>query len=134
MQCPWSQFVYFITTYYFLLPVLACLSHDWAELDARENVNEDTSVYLHLCFHVCFVFYLVPPDDGSYELKHVGENNMKQCNTQIDSRCILFDIQWNSLKKNPVKKISRLRSQDKKAQKFSHFFKITLLRNFPLKK
>jgi hypothetical protein len=43
-------------------------------------------------------------------------------------------IQWNSLKKSPVKKISRLRSQDKKAPKFSHFIKITLLRNFPLKK
>jgi hypothetical protein len=38
------------------------------------------------------------------------------------------------LKKNPVKKISRLRRQDKKAPKFSHFIKITLLRNFPLKK
>jgi hypothetical protein len=34
----------------------------------------------------------------------------------------------------PVKKISRLRSQDKKALKFSHFIKITLLRNFQLKK
>jgi hypothetical protein len=35
--------------------------------------------------------------------------------------------------KNPVKKISHLRRQDKKAPKFSHFIKITLLRNFPLK-
>jgi hypothetical protein len=42
--------------------------------------------------------------------------------------------QWNSLKKTPVKKISRLRSQDKKAPKFSRFIKIILLRNFPLKK
>jgi hypothetical protein len=38
------------------------------------------------------------------------------------------------LKKNPVKKISHLTSQDKKAAKFSHFIEITLLRNFPLKK
>jgi hypothetical protein len=45
-----------------------------------------------------------------------------------------FNVQWNLLKKNPVKKISHLRSQDKKAPKFSHFIKITLLRNFPLKK
>jgi hypothetical protein len=42
--------------------------------------------------------------------------------------------QWNLLKKNPVKKISCLRNHDKKAPKFSHFIKITLLRNFPLKK
>jgi hypothetical protein len=33
-----------------------------------------------------------------------------------------------------LKKISCLRSQDKKAPKFSHFIKITPLRNFPLKK
>jgi hypothetical protein len=45
-----------------------------------------------------------------------------------------LEIQWNSLKKNPVKKMSRLRSQDKKAPKFSHFIKTILLRNFPLKK
>jgi hypothetical protein len=35
--------------------------------------------------------------------------------------------------KETVKNISRLRSQDKKAPKFSHYIKITLLRNFPLK-
>jgi hypothetical protein len=34
-------------------------------------------------------------------------------------------IQWNSLKTSPVKKISRLRSQDKKAPKFSHLINIT---------
>jgi hypothetical protein len=44
------------------------------------------------------------------------------------------DVQWNLLKKNLVKTISRLRSQDKKAPKFSHFIKITLLRNVLLKK
>jgi hypothetical protein len=34
----------------------------------------------------------------------------------------------------PVKKISCLRSQDKKAPEFSHFIKISLLKNFPFKK
>jgi hypothetical protein len=38
------------------------------------------------------------------------------------------------LKKNSVNKISHLRSQNKKAPKFSHFIKITLLRNSLLKK
>jgi hypothetical protein len=38
------------------------------------------------------------------------------------------------VKKNLVKKMSHLRSQDKKAPKFSHVIKTTLLRNFPLKK
>jgi hypothetical protein len=51
---------------------------------------------------------------------------------------LLMKIQWNSLKMSPVKKISRLRSQDKKAPKFSHLIHImvTLLmhpciRKFP---
>jgi hypothetical protein len=43
-------------------------------------------------------------------------------------------IEWNSLKKHLVKKICRLRSKDKKASEFSHFIKIAILRNFPLKK
>jgi hypothetical protein len=47
---------------------------------------------------------------------------------------LLKEVQWNSLKKNLVKKISHLRSQDKKAPEFSHFIKIALLRTFPLKK
>jgi hypothetical protein len=46
----------------------------------------------------------------------------------------IFVVQCNSLKKNLVKKISHLRRQDKKVPEFSHFVKIALLRNFPLKK
>jgi hypothetical protein len=76
MKFTWSQFVYFIITYYFLLHVLACLSYHPAEPDTRENMHENTSVYPHLCFHACYVLYLVPPDDGSDELKQVGENSM----------------------------------------------------------
>jgi hypothetical protein len=45
-------------------------------------------------------------------------------------------IQWNSLKTSLVKKISRLRSQDKKAPKFSHLINITgyPFNTFPHKK
>jgi hypothetical protein len=38
---------------------------------------------------------------------------------------MILKIQWNSLKKNPVKEISCLRSQDKKAPKLSHLINIT---------
>jgi hypothetical protein len=58
--------------------------------------------------------------------------------------CVVYKIhsevtklQWNSLKKNQVKKISGLRSQGEKAPKFSRLINITgptLLKNFPLKK
>jgi 16S rRNA G527 N7-methylase RsmG len=54
------------------------------------------------------------------------------CSRAVESVHKTFES--DSLKKNPVKKISRLRIQDKNAPKFSHFIKITLLGNCPLKK
>jgi hypothetical protein len=61
--------------------------------------------------------YVINPD--SSKIDYVDDN---ECSYTV------------KLKKNPVKKISRQRSQDKKAPRFSHFIKVTLLGNFPLKK
>jgi hypothetical protein len=86
------------------------------------------SVYLH--HHLWKKF----APNRFFLISHL-KNTLFQClSTTHDHIYGKRKIQWNLLKKNLVMKISRLRSRDKKAPKFSHFIKIMLLRNFPLKK
>jgi hypothetical protein len=63
---------------------------------------------------------------GGQKMKHAERCHQEENNGRKFSEWRhYFQIQWNSLQKNPVKKISQLRSQDKKAPKFFHLINIT---------